>query len=199
MVFAVLGMAAQSLDVNAVALTSDKNAKGFVELTHLDGNSVTYAYCEYDWKYRHDKEGSAYTQLFREQKFWQTPVYLHSELRSFTMDNALHNTYYCGLAYSFNYDAGYTAVEPLYRYDHFDRNGVQLSVVGALSCKRLMFEYFCDTWWSSASSLMTYVEVRPFVKITDSCSIGGVLSMQTGIHTGFDYSVMLGVKYSLHR
>ena len=77
--------------LNSAVYTSYSTSNEFKlvsETTGIGENYVGYAYVELgSTPFLKSSFNWAYTQMFWEQKFWELPLYLHGEYRTFFSDN----------------------------------------------------------------------------------------------------------------
>lgn len=153
---------------NELKLISETNGFG--------KNHFGYAYIEIGATPFSDSVSKwAYLQLIWEQKFWNTPLYLHTEVRSYFSDNiASSHQLFAGLAYSLPLKNGAIIFEPLYRYNNFDGHGAQLSILGSYEWKHFNLNHFTDIYngHKMIYPLTIYNECRAFYKISKRFEIG---------------------------
>ena len=118
-----------------------KELKIVAETELHDDNSMSFLYTEL--VVDNNKAASTYVQLFREQKFWETPIYIHIEFRSFIAEQFLtNNVYMLGAAWNvLSKENGYITLEAMYRYD--DCNNWQFTTVSGFFYKNLSFSCIC--------------------------------------------------------
>ena len=96
----------------------------------------------------------AYIQLFHEHKFWEEPLFLHAEYRSYGLDS---HCLYLGAAYDFFTQHGMIALEPLLRNDSLftgnrlpvlraDATSGQLSIITGHDWGWCNLNSFTDLW-----------------------------------------------------
>lgn len=181
--------------------STSNELKVISETTGTGENYVGYAYVElgstpfiksdFNW---------AYAQLFLEQKFWETPLFLHAEYRTFLSDNYFDNIFHFGVAYTFGFKAGYLAIEPLYRYNAVQGHGAQLSIVGGWDWKHLNLAHFTDIY--SGHNMPTfcsmYNECRLFYKVCRRFELGAVGILAYSFQNRLDaVSLALALKINL--
>jgi hypothetical protein len=171
------------------------------ETTGIGDNYVGYAYVELGSTPFADKKSNwAYTQMFWEQKFWESPIYIHTEFRTILAGDSYDSSIYLGAAYTFGYDAGFLAIEPLYKYNRLEGHGAQLSVVGGWEWKHISLAHFTDIYRTSRmdKAFATYNECRLFYKMTPRLQIGTVGIMAYSCQKHFDaLSVSIALKVNL--
>lgn len=182
--------------------------KVMVESTALGDNFVNYALLSGDF-YRHDQQatGFFYTQLFREQKFWKKPIFMHAEFRTYNFN---YNILYLGGAYDIFTKHGMIAIEPLYRNNALNLynkkkawdwkgSSAQLSVVTGHDWGWCNMNSFTDIWTDNGrkDGAGWYSEIWYYVPVTKHLQLGTISSFTKEEHSKFDYSVSLGFKVNL--
>ena len=120
LLFSIATTFAQSnLHIQQFATSTEGNHQSTTKLmyegTKVTDNSVTYALFSGDFSDKSDNN-LYYAQIFHEQKFWDAPVYIHTEFRTY---NFYQNVVYLGGAFTFGSERGMIAIERLVRYDSF--------------------------------------------------------------------------------
>ena len=152
-------------------------------------NHFTYALLSDDIS----KDGSfAYIQLFHEHKFWETPLFLHAEFRSYGLDS---HCYYIGIAYDFFTPNGMIAVEPLLR----NGNSAQLSLVSGHDWGWCNLNTFTDIWSAglNGSTAGCYSEAWLYFPITDWLQLGGISCFSWDFALKPQITVFLGAKFNM--
>lgn len=204
--FAIGGTAQTTNDNNhtvtsAVIFNGGKDyLKAISETTQTTDDNTGYAYMEGAWGLNAKSPNYFYTQLFWEQKFWETPIFVHAEFRTTLIEGGFNNIYYAGGAYCIYSKHGFAAIEPLYRYARSDGHGYQLSVVGGWEWKICELAQFID-WWGCKSSAFKpnnlYSETRFYFKVTKRLRLGAVVPLSYSPTTGFTAAFYGGVKWML--
>lgn len=154
-----------------------KEWKVVAETELHDENSMSFLYTEL--VVDDNKAASTYVQLFREQKFWEAPIYIHAEFRTFIAENFLtNNIYMLGAAWSvLAKENGYIALEAMYRYD--DRNNWQVTTVGGFEYGRLSFSHYADFY--GTGNLYMFSENKLFFQLSKNFKVG--TNIELGLNT----------------
>ena len=172
------------------------------EGTKASENAVTYALFSGDFSDSFDSN-FYYAQIFHEQKFWDAPVYIHAEFRTY---NFYQNVVYLGGAYVFGTKHGMIAVEPLVRNDSFgpwtntwkwNRTGGQLSVVSGHDWGCVNLNTFTDIYNTPGTNDANwYSEIWCYVPVTKSIQLGTITQVMYGCDYNWDFicNVFLGLK-----
>ena len=177
-----------------------------VDLSKAGENSFSYALLSDDLS----SEGSfAYIQLFHEQKFWDSPLFLHAEWRSYGLDS---HCLYLGAAYSYDFFTphGMIAVEPLLRNNSFfegnhfpalksDGFSAQLSIITGHDWGWCNLNSFTDIWTAprDGSGAGWYSEAWLYFPVTDWLQLGGIGCFSSDFAAFTQLSVFLGVKFNM--
>lgn len=165
LIIAVLCLSAlTAAQAQTIEILAGKQQKVFMEKTSFTANSVTFGYLEATYG------GGSMLKVFREQKFWDTPLYIHAEYQA-TFDGG--HTLIGGLAYSFNTQHGSITLCPLYRYD--GGHAGQLSEVNFFDwgwCELYCYNHF---WYGGAPCF--FGEERFHVKVGDHLKVGAVVDL----------------------
>ncbi len=150
----------------------DGSGKVLSETTSIGKNHVGYAYAELTGFCGGGPE--AYGQFFREQKFWDKPIFIHAEYRGVVADSFYESTAYLGAAYCVYSKHGYLALEPLAMWKQRLGFGAQLSVVGGWEWKYFILEHYTDLWKTHKmdTPIDIYSQTRFFVKVYKRLSLG---------------------------
>ena len=178
---------------NELKLVSETTGTGenYVGYAYVELGSTPFLKSNFNW---------AYTQIFWEQKFWETPLFLHAEYRTFLSENYYDNIFYLGAAYTFGFKNGYLAIEPLYRFNLIQGHGAQLSIVGGWDWKHLNLAHFTDIY--SGHNMPTfcsmYNECRLFYKVCRHFEVGAVGILAYSFQSRLDaVSLALALKINL--
>lgn len=157
-------------DKSAWISTSKNHLKLSLETTRVCPNSVTYGYADISHDYQNNSSNSGnYVQIFREQKFWELPLYLHGEFRMYNGFDGFHtHTGYIGAAYTFNFSHGFIAPEPLMMLVDEDKLGFQFSLVGDFAWKYTSFSFFYDYMANHGDN--DYLELRLWIHPLENTS-----------------------------
>ena len=175
-----------------------------VDLSKAGENSFSYALLSDDLS----SEGSfAYIQLFHEHKFWESPLFIHAEYRSYGLDS---HCLYLGAAYDFFTPHGMIAVEPLLRnHSLFEGNhlpvlrsdafSAQLSVITGHDWGWCNLNSFTDIWTAprDGSGAGWYSEAWLYFPVTDWLQLGGIGCFSSDFAAFTQLSVFLGVKFNM--
>lgn len=180
---AALCLAALTAHGQTVEVVGGSTTRIFLEKTQATDNSTTFAYMEATFG------GGAYVQVFREQKWWDTPLYLHGEYRS-TFDGA--HTIIAGPSYSFFVPVGFFSLAPFYRYDIGpNKHAVQVSACYFLDWGWLELYGYNDAWYDGAVNF--FGEERMHFRINEHFKIGAILDVT--YFGEFAITPLLGVRY----
>lgn len=191
LLFSIATTFAQSnLHVQQFATSTEGNHQSTTKLmyegTKLTDNSVTYALFSGDFSDKSDNN-LYYAQIFHEQKFWDAPVYIHTEFRTY---NFYQNVVYLGGAFTFATEHGMIAIEPLVRNDFFgrpytktwkwDRTGGQLSLVSGHDWGFMNLNTFTDIYNTGGTIDMNwYTEVWLYFPVTQNLQLGSITSFSS--------------------
>lgn len=160
-----------------IQVAKGKELKVIAETELHDENSMSFLYTEVTLD--NGKSTSSYVQLFREQKFWETPIYIHAEFRTFLAEQFLtDNIYMLGAAWGvMANDNSYITLEALYRYD--GQNNWQFTTVGGFNYKRLSFAHYADFY--GVGKIYIFSENKLFYQIAKHLKIG--TNIELGLNT----------------
>jgi hypothetical protein len=172
--FGLLFITGQSQNVQ---IAWGEEVKVVAETELHDDNSMSFLYTEL--VVENNKAASTYVQLFREQKFWEAPVYIHAEFRTFIAEQFLtNNVYMIGAAFGvIAKENGYLTLEALYRYD--DRNNWQFTTVGGFFYKDLSFSHYADFY--GVDRLYMFSENKLFYQLSNHFKVG--CNIELGLNT----------------
>ncbi|MBP5210708.1 MAG: hypothetical protein J6Z27_02570 [Bacteroidales bacterium] len=175
-------------------------AKVISESTQGTDNNTGYAYMEAGFGLKPEASNYLYAQFFWEQKFWETPLFIHGEFRTTLFDGQFDNIHYLGAAYCFYTPHGFAAIEPLYRYNKHEGHGYQLSIVGGWDWERFDLAEYFDWWGNRASDFVprsVYSETRGYFKINKRFEIGAVLILSKYFDDPVNANLFGGLKVNL--
>lgn len=155
-------------DAQNIQIAYGEELKVIAETELHDNNSMSFLYTEL--VIEDNKAASTYVQLFREQKFWEAPVYIHAEFRTFIAEQFLtNNVYMLGAAWGvLAKENGYVTLEAMYRYD--DRNDWQFTTVGGFDYGRLSFSHYADFY--GVDKLYVFSENKIFYQLSKHVKVG---------------------------
>ena len=207
LLFSIVTTFAQSnLHIQQFATSTEGNHQSTTKLmyegTKLTDNSVTYALFSGDFS---DKSNNNfyYAQIFHEQKFWDAPVYIHTEFRTY---NFYQNVVYLGGAFTFGTEHGMIAIEPLVRNDSFgpytkpwkwDRTGVQVSLVSGHYWGFMNLNTFTDIYNTlGTNDANWYSEIWCYMPVTKNIQLGTITQLMYGSDYSWNFicNVFLGLK-----
>ena len=175
-----------------------------VDISRAGENSFSYALLSDDIS---PSGNFAYIQLFREQKFWQAPIFLHAEYRSYGLDS---HCLYLGAAYDFFTPHGMIAVEPLLRNDSLfagnslpvlraDSFSAQLSIITGHDWGWCNLNSFTDIWSAarSGSSAGLYSEAWLYFPLNSRLQLGGISCLSWDFASKPQLTVFLGIKFNM--
>lgn len=150
----------------------DDSGKVTTETTSIGSNHVGYAYAELTGFRGASPE--AYGQFFWEQKFWEKPIFIHTEYRGVSATNFYESTAFLGAAFCFYSKHGYLALEPLAMWKQRCGVGGQFSMVGGWEWDHFIVEHYTDIWKTHKmlSPVDIYSQTRLFVKVYGRLSAG---------------------------
>lgn len=150
----------------------DGSGKAVSETTSIGKDHVGYAYAELTGFKGGGSE--AYGQFFWEQKFWEQPIFIHTEYRGLAGNSFYESTAYAGAAYCIYSKHGYLALEPLAMWKQRSGFGAQFSIVGGWEWKHFIIEHYTDLWKTHKmhTPIDIYSQTRLFVKIYKRLSAG---------------------------
>lgn len=190
LLFSIATTFAQSnLHIQQFATSTEGNHQSTTKLmyegTKVTDNSVTYALFSGDFSDKSDNN-FYYAQIFHEQKFWDAPVYIHTEFRTY---NFYQNVVYLGGAFTFGTEHGMIAIEPLVRNDSFgpytktwkwDKTGGQLSLVSGHDWGFMNLNTFTDIYNTGGTIDMNwYTEVWLYFPVTQNLQLGSITSFSS--------------------
>lgn len=190
LLFSIATTFAQSnLHIQQFATSTEGNHQSTTKLmyegTKVTDNSVTYALFSGDFSDKSDNN-FYYAQIFHEQKFWDAPVYIHTEFRTY---NFYQNVVYLGGAFTLATEHGMIAIEPLVRNDSFgpytktwewDRTGGQLSLVSGHDWGFMNLNTFTDIYNTGGTIDMNwYTEVWLYFPVTQNLQLGSITSFSS--------------------
>lgn len=154
-----------------------KEFKVVGEVTPATDNSTSLVYTEV--VINRNKAVSTYFQAFHEQKFWEAPIYIHAELRTFIGDGfKTPNIYYIGGAYGVAQgEKGFCTIEALYRHD--GHSNWQATVCGAYAIGALSYDGYADFY--GTDRLYMFSENRFLVRFLKKLQAG--VNLELGLNT----------------
>lgn len=160
-----------------------------VDISKAGENSFSYALFSDDIS----KDGSfAYIQLFHEHKFWEAPLFLHAEYRTYGLNEHYG---YIGLAYDFFTPSGMIAIEPLIR----NGNSLQLSIVTAHDWGWCNLNSFTDIWTAErgGSRAGWYSEAWLYFPLNNWLQLGSITCLDWDFSSTPQLSIFLGAKFNM--
>ncbi|MGM9787578.1 MAG: hypothetical protein ACI3ZF_01585 [Candidatus Cryptobacteroides sp.] len=175
-----------------------------VDISKAGETSFSYALLSDDIS----KEGNfAYIQLFHEHKFWEAPLFLHAEFRSYGLDE---HCGYIGLAYDFFTPNGMIAIEPLIRNNSLfsgnhlpvlraDGSSLQLSVITGHDWGWCNLNSFTDIWTAArdGSRAGWYSEAWLYFPLNDWLQLGSITCLGWDFSSKPQLSIFLGAKFNM--
>lgn len=131
-------------------------------------NINNYIYVESELS--HNITNSTYILASRDQKWWNKPIWIHGEFRTFVGQDILsNNIYMIGPMFQIvNGSLGFFNIQTLYRYD--GKNNYQVTLLSDIEYKRLYFSAYIDNY--GVDEFHFHNENRIFFKINNSIRIG---------------------------
>lgn len=161
------------------------STKLMYEGSHVSDNAVTYALFSGDFA-DNSVDNFYYMQVFQEFKFWNEPIFIHVEARTY---NFYQNILYVGGAYTLGTKHGMIAIEPLVRNDSFGpwtgswdwkRTGGQLSIVTGHDWGFVNLNTFTDIYNTPGTSKPNlYTEFWLYFPVTEHLQLGTITSFAT--------------------
>lgn len=160
-----------------VQVSKGKELKVVAETEVYDDNTMSFLYTEL--VVANNRAASTYVQLFREQKFWEAPLYIHAEFRTFLAEGfTTNNVYLLGGAWgAIAKDNGFLTLEALYRYD--DTHNWQFTVVSGYNKGRFTFSNYADFY--GIDRLYMFSENKFFYRLAKNLQVGA--NIELGINT----------------
>lgn len=152
--------------------------------THPSDNVMNFIYAEA--VITDNKAETTYLQIFREQKWWDAPVLLHAEFRTFLAENfCANNVYLGGVAFQvINKHNKFLTLEALYRYD--DKNNWQATAAYGVFWQKLSFSGYADFYGTNKLYLCS--ENKLFYKLTNNIQIGTNIEIGLNIRENKEFS-----------
>ena len=185
---------------------ADKTAQThiMVDISKAGENSFSYALLSDDIS----AEGNfAFIQLFHEHKFWEAPLFLHAEYRSYGLDS---HCLYLGAAYDFFTPHGMIAIEPLLRNGSFfagnhlpvlsaDGTSAQLSIITGHDWGWCNLNSFTDIWTAprDGSGAGWYSEAWLYFPVNGWLQLGSISCLSWDFAAKPKITVFLGVKFNM--
>lgn len=175
-----------------------------VDISKAGENSFSYALLSDDIS---DQGYFAYIQLFHEHKFWDAPLFIHAEYRSYGLDS---HCLYLGSAYSFPTPHGMIAIEPLFRNNSLfagnrlpvlsaDGSSAQLSIITGHDWGWCNLNSFTDIWTAprNGSGAGWYSEAWLYFPLGGRLQLGSVSCLGWDFASKPQLSVFLGFKFNM--
>ena len=175
-----------------------------VDISKAGENSFSYALLSDDIS---DQGYFAYIQLFHEHKFWDAPLFIHAEYRSYGLDS---HCLYLGAAYSFPTPHGMIAIEPLFRNNSLfagnrlpvlsaDGSSAQLSIITGHDWGWFNHNSFTDIWTAprNGSGAGWYSEAWLYFPLGGRLQLGSVSCLGWDFASKPQLSVFLGFKFNM--
>ena len=175
-----------------------------VDISKAGENSFSYALLSDDIS---DQGYFAYIQLFHEHKFWDAPLFIHAEYRSYGLDS---HCLYLGAAYSFPTPPGMIAIEPLFRNNSLfagnrlpvlsaDGSSAQLSIITGHDWGWCNLNSFTDIWTAprNGSGAGWYSEAWLYFPLGGRLQLGSVSCLGWDFASKPQLSVFLGFKFNM--
>ena len=170
---------------NIQVAKSSEELKIIAEIeTHTTERVMNFIYAEA--VIDNNKAANTYLQIFREQKWWDAPVLLHAELRTFIADGFLaDNIYLGGVAFQLlNKQNSFITLEALYRYDGL--NNWQATAAYGLFKGRISFSGYSDFY--GTKKLYLFSENKIFYRLTKHFKIGTNIELGLNTREGKEFS-----------
>jgi hypothetical protein len=185
LIIAVLCLSALTAKAQTIEVVLGEQPRIFLEKTSITDKSITFAYLEGSYG------AGAMVKLFREQKWWDVPAYIHAEYQS--TFNGSH-TAIAGGTWSFGLPNGFISLSPLYRYDFgINRNAIQLSNAYLAAWKWCELYGYNHIWYNGGVNF--FGEERLHINITSRFKIGVILNIT--YFGAFDTMLSFGLRYDL--
>lgn len=173
------------------------SGKVVTETTSIGKDNVGYVYAELT-AFR-SGSSEAYGQFFWEQKFWDKPIFIHTEYRGVVAGSFYESTAFVGMAYCIYTKYGFLALEPLAMWRQRLGFGGQFSVVGGWEWKRFVLEHYTDIWKTHKmdTAIDVYSQTRLFVKVYKRFSAGVIGTIYYSPDNIFSEGVYLALRWKL--
>ena len=150
-----------------VEIVVGKTQRVFVEKTAASENATSFAYLEATYN------GGAMLKVFHEQKFWETPLFIHGEYQT-TFDGG--HTAIVGPSYTFGLKTGFISLGAFYHYDFAPGlNAVQTSFCYLWNWKRLELYGYNHFWYNGSPCF--FGENRAHITITEHFKFGAIVDL----------------------
>ncbi len=172
-----LSLSAQMDNNYSVWLEKGEDFKIVAETDLSADRNYNYIYGEVVTK--DNKTTSAYLQILREQKWWDAPVFVHAEFRSFlTNSEKINNVYLIGTSFEIvDNEHGFLDIQTLYRHD--GKNNYQLTMLNEWNYKRFRYSMYADFY--GVNKLYILSENRFFFKVCDNLRIGANIELSNNV------------------
>lgn len=166
------------------------------EFKHIPNDSIfNYIYVESDFS-KHNDTRSTYVLISRDQKWWEAPVWVHGEIRTFVgKDFSMDNVYLIGPMFELTGGKlGFINLQTMYRYD--GKSNYQVTFLSDVEYGRFFYSMYADFYGSDRMYLHT--ENRFFFKVVPHVRIGANLVLTNGeISEDFDFKPMAVLRIDL--
>lgn len=185
LIIAVLCLFTLTAKAQTIEVVLGNQPRIFLEKTSASTNATTFAYIEGAYN------SGAMVKIFHEQKFWEIPVYIHTEYQ--TTFNGSH-TAIAGGTWSFGLPNGFISLSPLYRYDFgINCNAIQLSNAYLTVWEWCELYGYNHVWYNGG--LNYFGEERFHVNITKQLKAGVIVNLM--YFGAFDAMLSFGIRYDL--
>lgn len=175
---------------NSIWLEKGKgDALAVAEFKHIPNDDVfNYIYVELDIS-KHNDTRSSYLLISRDQKWWDTHMWIHAEFRSFVgKDFSTDNVFLIGPNFEMiGGKVGFINLQTMYRYD--GKSNFQITMLSDVEYKRFFYSMYADFY--GTDRLYMHTENRFFFKVVPHVRVGANLILTTGETTRyFDFKPM---------
>jgi hypothetical protein len=189
LILLLIAASVPSFAQNSIWLEKGKcDALVVAEFKDSHDDVFNYIYVESDFS-KHNDTRSTYVLASRDQKWWDTPVWIHAEIRSFVgKDFSTDNVFLIGPNTELiNNKYGFINLQMMYRYD--GHSNCQITVLSDWEYSRFLYSMYADFYGYDKTYMHT--ENRFFFKVIPHVRIGANLVLTSGeISSGFDFKPM---------
>lgn len=141
------------------------------EYKDIKDNVFNYIYVESEIS--KNVTNSTYVLASRDQKWWDKPIWVHGEFRTFLSKDFLSdNIYLIGPMFEITSSKlEFVNIQTMYRYD--GKSNFQITLLSDVEYKRFLYSMYMDNY--GTDKWYFHSENRLFIKIIDPVRIGGNL------------------------
>lgn len=181
---------------NSIWLEKGKgDALVVAEFKDIHEKVFNYIYVESDFS-KHNDTRSTYILFSRDQKWWEAPVWVHGELRTFVgKDFSADNVFLIGPNFEMiSGKVGFINLQMMYRYD--GKSNYQITMLSDVEYKRFFYSMYADFY--GTDRMYMHTENRFFFKVVPHVRIGANLVLTAGETSEyFDFKPMAVLRIDL--